>query len=373
MDEFTKDSGYQNFICVYLAFAYVGYQLKGYTATGLKKVHANICSSLGNEPKCTSRCSEQYGRDVKKWCKSCGSWQSYLQKYMRVKTVAWERMESWKWPTSYIDIAEVFVPTICSMHTINLQDLYIESYIWANCNVFKIQQSTLKNLREARNAVVHNSTTCVTDTQTDNCFNTLQTLLSDPDVNTYVNDVECKEFLFSLLDRDETHVSQQQNRILSKFGGIWVRPNRQDETKINDEVSRNVSYYFRAQNIHKEFHIHQNILKSLTTVMIRPYWKSLRFAVVQLVFFLLLILISLLYVLFARSEGTWRLALLDNVIFFLPIPLVLVVPYLQNVMQHHIIRYSQQLILRQLQRTDAQSPLFKKPTGNLKNSVTGKG
>ncbi|XP_053379718.1 uncharacterized protein LOC123526991 [Mercenaria mercenaria] len=252
MDE-LRNSKCQDFICVLYGFVYTGGKMERYTRNKMKTFHQNICGQLAGLPCCQQQCSATYKLNFKRWCETCSKWRKELMKGRRPGKTEWEKLKSWKWPDSYENIVDVFLPSDWTKHNVTqFSDISTQCHIWYACKAFDLNQTFVKNVRNARNSTCHNPSFQVSDVEKAKAFDALTDLIKDPDtatdidVNSCLNelkDIESNQYLpdymnESLLMKVAAIIGESQSTIERKLIDIceqlaYIRDENQDRTLDN--------------------------------------------------------------------------------------------------------------------------------------------
>lgn len=231
----------RNFYKVAEALVYAGNVLEKYTEDGLKHLHEKICRRIpGHFGRCNARCSQKFGKDVKRWCGSCSKWKKELESASRqnwkFQRIDWRQYESWKWEEGYRNIAPVFVGHVYShdVTKIKFNDLSTALSVMDNCNEFNISQTLIHKLRDVRNEqFAHNTLMEVSDQRFSKVFNILGVLFRDPSLNNYIDSDKCLDKLEYIKNNDTLETSLEQ--IKNELKQIRVQGNAKS-VEISDAV-----------------------------------------------------------------------------------------------------------------------------------------
>ena len=151
----------------------------------------------------------------------------------RASCVDWEKTESWKWPDSYENIVGVFLPSDWTKtNPLHMSDVSTQCHIWQQCREFRLNKTTVKNARAARNANFHNSSFEVSDTEKAKAFDALKDVIKDPDIR---NDIDVNECLCELdnIFKDDFFCSKDES-ILEKIAAVSQENQGSFERRINE-------------------------------------------------------------------------------------------------------------------------------------------
>ncbi|XP_045176786.2 uncharacterized protein LOC123537214 [Mercenaria mercenaria] len=190
LKKLKESKEYRNYKGVQAATCVVGASLENYTVQCLDSVHQKISNKLGPLLPCTKQCSQQIP-DHNKWCRSCISWKNELKTFFKQKMLKdqpkWRNMESWKWPTSSLNIAEVFLPVNWSQSAINLKDTSTQIYIWKRCSeVPSSMGKSLESIKNIRNNLAHNTNLKIDDNDTRDYFQKLNTCVNQANIKSVI-------------------------------------------------------------------------------------------------------------------------------------------------------------------------------------------